>query len=333
MGAFGVVVMFAFAAQIHANDLDSLIDKLNSEEGMNTLVDRITSKLSNRLLHVSHSHQQGLHDQAMDGTTLLKPSRADLENKVQSAEANVTQAQEARKAAEVNVAQANSAKQNAKAKSAQYSKELASAKSNATQEAQEAVRAKDARQAAEANAAKEAQELMKAQSAKKVAETKASQEAQELTKAQSAKKVAEAKAAQEAEEVAKLAQEAQELTQAQSAQSTAESDTMQARSKAKTSEANVTKEDEVNAEDAQVDALEKSANATQASVITAGDTGIAQTEAMLFMTPVQSSAQFLPVAMACVPFAFVLGTAVLSRKRSLPSFPDASAGLLPVIEP
>merc|ERR1719240_2060691 len=111
---------------------------------MNMFVDKLTDKLNSRKLSMSHLHQQGLDDKALDGTTLLKPSRADLETHVQLAESNATQEHTARMAAEA----------------------------NATQFARKLSQAQSAQQAAEAKASQEAQEVAKAQSAQQAAETK-----------------------------------------------------------------------------------------------------------------------------------------------------------------
>merc|ERR1719388_196003 len=94
--------MITFAVQTNAHEVDDLIDTLNTEEGMNMFVDKLTNKLNSRKLRTSNLDQQGLDDKALDGTTLGKPSRADLEKQVELAEENATQAHAARKAAEAN---------------------------------------------------------------------------------------------------------------------------------------------------------------------------------------------------------------------------------------
>jgi len=317
MGSFGVIVMLTFAVQTYANEADDLMDRLNSEEGMNMFVDKLTNKLTNRALQTPELQQEALDDKAMDGTTLGKPSRADLIKQAQSAEANATQAHAARKAAEANTTQF--AQKLANAQSAQKA-----AEAKATQMEQELTKAQSAQKAAEAKAAQEAQEVVKAQSAQQTAEAKASQDEQELTKAQDAQQTAEAKASQEATE----------LTKAQSAQKAAEAKATQ---ETQTASKESSSEKSVDAQDSQVNLVVKSAKTSkakedseaQASVITAGEAGIA----LMAQDAVQPSVQYLPFAMASIMFSFVLVTTIYSRPRNMPSFQDASAGLLPATAP
>lgn len=321
MGIFGVIVMLSFTAQIHAHEVDDLIDMLNSEEGMNTFVNKLTDKLTNRGSQIS-----GASDKAMDGTTLLKPSRAALEKELNSAEANTTQALAARQAAEAKLEQ--SEKQLETARSTQQTVEA-----KAFQEAHELTEAQSAQQTDEAKASQEAQELAKAQSAQKAAQANATQEAQKAAKAKSAKQTAEAEASHKAQHLAKAAVTAKAAQyNATEKQQLSRSETTQARSSVEVAEANATQEAQgvtkaKSEKRGKAKDVELGSKASQeASVVTAGETGFAL---MAQDAELQPSPQYLPVAMALFMFS---GMVIMSRRRSVPSFPDASAGLLPATD-
>jgi hypothetical protein len=139
-------------------------------------------------------------------------------------------------------------------------------------------------------------EATQARSKVESAETKGTQGEQEVRKAKSAAKTAEEQVPQEESRSPRaLPQESQEDLTAKSEKTP----------KAK-------------------DAKLQEGSKAQASVPTAGDTGIA----LMAQDVAQPSPH--PVAMALVMFS---GMAIMSRRRSLPSFPDALSGLLPITEP